>query len=239
MRTKLNCLSYWYPKIEPVVPTPKTVILRTDLELLRIYDFEEKKDEATMEKWRLFLEEMKSAAKPFGTPFFLRTGQGSGKHGWKDNCFVQDVEKIGDHILSLVEWSECVDIFGLPSDVWVIREFLQLQAPFSLPGYGDMPIAKEFRCFVDEDKIRCIHPYWPENAIEHGRPPGHWKVHYEDLLVLNDWDENKVRDLASKCGKALGGSWSVDICVTLAGEWVVTDCAVAENSWHWPECKNK
>ena len=43
--------------------------------------------------------------------------------------------------------------------------------------------------------------------------------------------------LATKAGRALGGSWSVDILETARG-WFITDMAEADRSFHLPDCPN-
>ena len=224
-----TCMSYWYPKIEGVVPTPKTRLLKTDCKLWELLEGTKPNG------FGAFLNSLgEEIAKVGRRPCFLRTGHTSGKHEWKHTCYVSD-KTLDWHVYSLVEYSHLVDMIGLPTDVWVVREMLQTEPAFVTDA--GMPVTKEFRVFVDGGEVLCWHPYWPSEAIEQqcSQMPAGWKCDYEGLIELVD--PSKVLGLASAAGNSVGGRWSVD--VLWANGWYVIDMAEAEKSWHWPGCSKE
>lgn len=247
-----NCLSYWFPKIHAAgLPVPETEIVILPQEAQRaifgVFDGKPIGD-ATQP----FLEELRSAVLRRGTPCFLRTGQGSGKHNWKNCCFVADIERLPWHVAALAEWSEMVDFLGLPWDVWCVRELLPTQPEMIATNYGDMPVNREFRFFVRDAEVVCFHPYWPRRALIEGigkdvydrtahrhdwRLPEGFDLEstFQRLSILDEPALYQLRDLASRAGAAVGGEWSVDLLETTCG-WYVTDMAIAANSYHWEDC---
>lgn len=230
--TSENCLSHWYPMIVNEVPTPETFFIRISdgWSLLNVFDGNE--------CW--FLDDLcnilTKAANRIGSPVFLRTGQGSGKHDWETMCYVSDISKMKKHILNLVSWSHMVDFRGLFHDVWVVREMLPTNPYFYCTGYGNMPVVREWRYFVDGEKLLYGVPYWPMEALAGGYPDD---PEWQNLLgYLHDVPDESVEKLARAAGKAVGGKWSVDILETNNG-WYVTDMAIAEHSYGWnPELIN-
>jgi len=142
------CLSYWFPKLAATgVPVPETRIVTTDLPLCMLLDGPEQKD-VRLEDWQAFVAEVRSAAKEIGGfPCFLRTGHGSGKHDWRTTCYVRDPNALGQHIFNLVEWSEMVDVFGLPTKVWAVRKLLPLLSSFT--AFDGFPVNVERRYFIE------------------------------------------------------------------------------------------
>jgi hypothetical protein len=155
---------------------------------------------------------MRGVAAPLGTPFFLRTDLTSGKHHWEDACFVADPSKLGRHICQIAEYSEMAGFPGLRWDTWVLREMLPTIPIGDCPNYGNMPICKEFRFFVDGASVDCFHPYWPRHALVSGGG----ELNDADYAALCDPgdDIDDLRDLASRAGAAVGGRWSVDLLET-------------------------
>lgn len=235
-----TALSYWFPKIEAAgVPVPKTIIIPMPQEV-QSYIIETLDGQTVGQGLsESFLSELTEAAGKIGLPCFLRTDHTSGKHQWDKTCFVKDAEDIPLHVLELVEFSECCGIIGLPWGVWVIRELLPTLPVGVCPRYGNMPICKEFRFFVDDGKVRCFHPYWPLESLERGgmeiSDSEIQQRFYSELCAVED--EDYLRWLASAAGSAVGGSWSVDILKTKRG-WFVTDMAEAERSFHWEGCEH-
>ncbi|MGV3721358.1 MAG: hypothetical protein ACO1SX_10665, partial [Actinomycetota bacterium] len=136
-------------------------------------------------------------------------------------------------VWALAEWSECCGFIGLPYGTWVVREFLPGPAEFVWDGFEGMPVRREFRAFVADADVRCLHPYWPEGAFQGRLTPEQAAA----LARMNEpgADEPALRDLASRAGAALAGEWSIDLLWTERG-WYITDCAVASESYHWPGC---
>ncbi len=242
-----NCLSYWFPKLKAAgLPVPQTVIVETELDLV------EWLDSGAVDGVTFFLDVLRAAGDQVGWPAFLRTGHTSSKHAWKRTCYLPSADKLARHVAALVEFSNCVNQpLGLPTNVWCMRELLPTEPVFTTPVYGDMPISREFRVFVDGSDVKCVHPYWPEEALMRGFPreegsndwgegessydvPDDFDEKYAALAYLKD-DEETIRALASRAGAALGGAWSVDVLETKRG-WYVTDVAKADRSFHWEGC---
>lgn len=227
-------LSYWFPIIEAAgIPVPKTKIIKiTESATKMIWDLFDGKDNGALSD--PFFEEVKAAATEMGFPCFLRTDNTSGKHEWKDTCFLPSTEDVPSHVAAIVNFSECADMFGLPWDTWAVREMLPTIPYGTCPRYGGMPVCKEFRFFVKDGKVQCWHPYWPMEALVQGGWNGQ-AITYNDLVYLRN--ENELILLAERTGAALGDAWSIDILDTERG-WFVTDLAEAHKSFHWEGCPN-
>jgi hypothetical protein len=144
------------------------------------------------------------------------------------------VEDIPHHIFALAEHSELVSLIGLPWSVWVVREFLPTMPIGHCPRYGNMPVCREFRFFVDGGKVECRHPYWPRSALEQGGFEIDGAAYERLCSLVNIADAER---LAARAGDAVGGAWSVDILDTKRG-WFITDMAEAGKSFHWDGCPN-
>ena len=232
-----NCLSYWFPRLlDAGIPVPRTEIVQMSGEAARdVYGvFDGRPMTSITSASHAFFDELLAACKRIGYPVFLRTGQGSGKHKWRDTCYLAGPNELRRHVVNLIEWSEIVDMIGLAWNVWCAREMLLTTPVGVCPRYGDMPVCREFRFFVSDGTVRCQHPYWPSEALTKGGFV-HTAEWYSEFCALPKLDG--IYDLASRAGQAIGGEWSVDILDTKRG-WVVTDCAIAERSWHRPGCPN-
>jgi hypothetical protein len=226
-----NCLSHWFPKLLAAgLPVPKTSIVKSPRGIDKLADGERP------DGWDAFIADLRNSADAVGYPCFLRTGQGSGKHEWKDTCFVGSADVIPRRVERLVCWSLMVDLLGLPTNVFAVREMLPTVPAFH--AFDDMPIVREFRCFVRGADVICIHPYWPPDAFtEYSRPSfADWRARLNQMSVADDGELAEVKSLASRAGAALGGDWSVDVLSTKRG-WFVTDAAVAWRSYHWNGCE--
>lgn len=228
------CLSYWLPKIAAAglpIPITKICTITTEQQrdIFRVFDGE--RSDAIHE----LAAGLKAMADDLGSTFFLRTGQGSGKHNWKNCCYVTDANKLAQHVFNLIEWSECVDMIGLPWNVWCVREYLPVKPLFKCHQYGDFPVVREFRVFVDGPQVLYRVPYWPDGAVEDGNPDDpDWQSKLTAANTLTADEEREIESLASRAGAAVGGKWSVDVLDTERG-WFVTDMAVAERSYGWRE----
>jgi hypothetical protein len=222
---KSACLSNWYPQIENL-PTPKTEIVKTDLALASMLDGK------TPKGFEMFKKELLAAiSKIGGFPCFLRTGQTSGKHSWLDTCFLAFADKLEQHIFNLIEFSECVDIFGLDYDVWVVREILPTEPIFT--KWRGFPVTKERRYFVQDGQVLCHHPYWFEGVFENLEAEK-----LEKLREINTETESEIEELSELAAKfPLDGAWSIDFLWTKRG-WYLIDAAPGEASWHYPNCPN-
>lgn len=220
-------LSYWFPLIESAgLPVPRTKIIRlADGE--NLYDLLDGNMPACMTS---LVDRIEDAAKDFGTPFFLRTDYTSAKHDWADTCCVKDVHLLSRHIAQIVEYSECVDMIALPSDVWVVREMLKTNPAFH--AFRQMPIVREFRFFVRDGSVEHTQPYWPADSIT--QPDcDHWRDWLAAMSVLDNADRSVLSDMTLRANQAVPGYWSVDWLDTVDRGWVLTDMAEGDASFKY------
>lgn len=241
-------LEEWYPIVKDLVDTPKTEIAYAGKDLTPIlYAGEEGAPDVSEEMRKLGIDIAAAAQEVGGFPIFLRTGHMSGKHQWKDTCFVPDRESIAQHVYNIVEYSELADVFGgRPTDVWAVREFLRPRAAFT--AFEGMPITRERRYFVVDGEVVGHHPYWPPEAFEilydaewhpskpertHNTSTDLWRDKLELLNADTDSDLIALGALSMKVGAVLPGAWSIDWLWVDERGWVLTDMAWAEESFVW------
>lgn len=217
----------WFPKIEKVLPVPKTEIMRiSDEKVYEVMNLIDGTDISEGLWWKI-----KEYADTIGYPLFLRSDQGSAKHDYENSCYVTSEKELKGHLACLFEWH-------LMRDLWpqaiVFRELLNLQAPFK--AFDGLPIAKERRYFVDEGKVMCHHPYWPEGAIEQGRNQKILPTQWKDMLaVISEEDKGEITYLSQLTeifNELVPGFYSVDFAQTADGVWYMIDAARGELSWH-------
>lgn len=236
-REDRNCLSWWFPKIEAAgLPVPKTILLAMpEAAQVDVWGMIDREPDQKPEAWLAFVEEAKMAAAEIGYPLFLRTGHTSGKHEWDRTCFVPSADKLGEHIFSIIYFSECCGMFGeLPWRTWAFRELLPTVPITHCPGYTNMPVCKEFRFFAEDGKVLCWHPYWPRFSLERGGA----QISDEQFEALSTPDDlPRLMAIAETASRVCGAAWSVDLLQTERG-WFLTDMAEARTSYHWEDCPN-
>src|SRR5579885_1893562 len=143
----------------------------------------------------------------------MRTDVSSGKHSWKNTCFISNRETIKGNLIHLCGEHELWEMLGVNYQAIVIREFLNLQTAFTAFS-GEMPINKEFRFFIHNEKVRCAHFYWPEEAFDqHWARKAHdpdWKTKLQALNHLSHSEADVLSEYAQTVSRALPGYWSVD-----------------------------
>lgn len=221
---KENRMEYWYPKIPDSIPKPKTSIC------LIIPHWTEDGNNMTITEEEF--NTIESECENYDFPLFMRGSETSGKHDWKNTCFVETKEEIREKVIALIEDAMLKDI-GCSSIV--IREFIEMKTGFY--AFRNMPVNPERRYFMKDGKVVCHHPYWIEDSI---RNPDleHWK---EILKELNKEDSEEIKLLKSyseEIGKNFEGFWSIDFCKSRDGAWYLIDMALGEDSWH-PDCSHK
>lgn len=227
-------LSWWFPRLPTEIPVPQTEIIPYPAgDLVKLCDGQEPSG------FRPLVGRITEAGIRLGWPLFLRTDYLSGKHGWKNTCHVPSPDDVSKHIVRLVEESELADMMGFPTDRWIARELLLVSAPFTA-FYGNMPIVKERRYFVNGASVICHHPYWPPAVFEGlSVSPSivDWRASLDEM---NDESADEIillSDLSSTIGAAIGGAWSIDwLWSEQRGQWFLTDMAEAKSSYHWPGC---
>lgn len=229
-----NSLTYWYPLVKGVVPTPRTEIIPFDPEW---GDILLEGEEHPPSEFYEAMEKAKLAGDEFGWPCFLRTDHCAGKHEWSRTCFLSKRADLVQHVAALAEYSAMADIMGIPFTALVVREFLQCESPFTT--FRGMPVTMERRLFLRNDRVICNHPYWPPEAVEEGRPSiNDWRDRLDSLnRTYTNYDAHVVETLGQRVAKACPGFWSADFIKSMDG-WYLTDMALGEDSFHWPGCKN-
>ena len=231
---KESSLLYWYPKVKDVLRTPKTAVLilsRKERDALRDALDGKGIPNSIIRKIHKYGDEI-------GYPLFLRSDQGSGKHEWRETCYVPDREVLIRHVIRLIEWHECAGIMGLQWNALVFRELIRFESIFA--SFWGMPVARERRVFVRDGVVECIHPYWIEDSIIEDREaplPPNWK---EQLKQLNDMSPEEIGQLSfmgKLFGEVIPGYWSVDFAYGTEGSWWLIDAARGEISWHPEDCK--
>ena len=227
-------LEEWYPLVMDLVATPRTVILHAGVDLAPLlYGNEEGAPDVRAEARQLSVDIAHAAEAVGGYPIFLRTGHTSGKHQWRDTCFVPDRASIPQHIYNIVEYSEMADMFGLPTEVWVVRELLTTEPAFH--AFADMPVTAERRYFVVDGKVVGHHPYWPPDSLEDSDTDVRdWRKRLEQLNQQPASEIELLTALTEKVGGVLPGAWSVD-WLWAQGQWWLTDMAWAEVSYVWSD----
>jgi len=234
-----SSLLYWWPKIKDLdIPMPKTEILEVPrqlfLEALEGFNI------ATCPSYELvekeYSEPIKKAAQKIGYPLFLRTDQASGKHEWKDTCYVEREADLITHVFRVIEANEMADIMGLDYKALVFREFIPLDWKFKA-FWGEMPVARERRYFIKDGRILCHHPYWIEDAIAESRQPQepNWRELLKDLNTETKEEVKLLTEYSTKVASVLEGYWSVDFAHANYGRWILIDMALGGESWH-PKC---
>jgi hypothetical protein len=224
-----SSLLNWYPKIKGKVPTPATKVLELTKEEHRsLYGLLDGNPLA-----QKLADKITKMAQGMDEPFFLRSDQASGKHEWKDTCFVSDKSKIINHLAALVEWHACADMMGVRFTSLVFREYLPLQSQFT--AFNGMPVAPEWRYFVRDGKPICKHFYWVKDAI--WKPSRKdWETLHQDMQILLGVDLQILNNYATIFAENNPGYWSVDFALTRDRGWVLIDAARGEVSWHPAEC---
>ena len=229
-----NRLSWWFPRIPLRIAVPETrfVIYEGRDSLVDLLDGK------VPDGFDDLCDRLVEIGHEFGWPIFLRTDYLSGKHGWKDTCCVSRPKDIGDHIRQLVDHSFMADMETFPVDIWVARKMIPTSPAF-VAFSGQMPIVKERRYFVQDGKVVCHHPYWPEDAFNDNRVDcDDWR---EKLNEINEETRHEIRllsKLSSIVATAIGGQWSIDwLWSESEGKWYLIDMAEAKHSYHWPGCR--
>lgn len=229
-----SSMLYWYPKIKDFLRTPKTVFLPVSTE--EHHRMVKSLGETPIPKD--IRERIYRKADKIGYPLFLRSDQGSGKHQWRDTCYVQNRKSLIPHVASLIEWHECAGIMGLWWDALVFREVLPLESKFT--AFAGMPVSRERRVFVRDGVVECIHPYWVKESIDTYFPdtlPDDWEERLDYLNCMSCDENEQLSSMGKIFGEELPGYWSVDFAYDIYGYWWLIDAARGELSWHPAECQ--
>lgn len=221
-------LAYWFPKlVESGARVPRTFVVETDVDLWHLLDGD------VPDGFAGFEQRLKAAAKEVGYPCFLRTGHYSGKHYWRETCYVPSEDVLGKHVVTLVNESAVVDMWGLPVQTWAVRELLPLAARFT--AFHGLPINKERRYFIRDGVVVCHHPYWPPDSILDANGDN-WEAKLEELNYESPHEVTFLTSQSEIVSRHFDGCWSLDWAMTDDGLWYAIDMAPGERSFHWPDC---
>ena len=230
MKVSNNSMLFWYPKIKDLpIPQPKTEIVL----ITWSFGSDGNSIEIDDESFKL----IKEKAKNFKFPLFVRTDHGSGKHDWKDTCFVEKPDQLKKHIKNLILWGLAADIIGLPCNAIVLREYIQMNNLF-IAFWGKMPVNPEIRFFINNGKVLCWHWYWIEDAIRFPSVENWREILDKCRNSISEEEIETLNKYAKLVSEKLEGYWSVDFCQAKDGTWYLIDCALGKNSWH-PTCPKK
>jgi hypothetical protein len=220
--SQLNCISFWQPILESIrMRTPDTKLIHVSAEVGRIVDGE------MSDEFKDLVAAVEAARSSFGGRAFLRTGQTSNKHDWKDTCFLDEDSDVGAHLARLIEFSMLVD---LPYTCFAVRRMIPTE-PLTT-AFNGMPIAREVRLFVEAGTLTCAHPYWPDEAFEN-----------QDVSEIDVKSLQKMLDMTelTKMAEYVSGyfrdAWSIDFLEYVDGKWWLTDMALGSTSYHYANCE--
>ena len=234
MDLDVNSIFYWWPIVKDLgVPVPRTTLVKYDGGIF--LDKEE-----NIPGFLSLVEQVGDTCDEYGYPVFIRCGGLSGKHDWKNTCYVEEREGLAVHIARIME--EVLMIMGvrLDFDGIAVREFLKLEHKFKA-FWGEMPVGKEFRFFARDGEYECHHPYWMPVAIQ--KPSiddwlevlmGMWDLEPDEFELLKGHTATIATALDE--GPLGYGWWSLDFCKTIDGTWYLTDLGTGKESEHWPTC---
>jgi hypothetical protein len=119
----------------------------------------------------------------------------------------------------------------LAFDQIVVREYLPVEPLYYCREYSGMPVVKEFRAFISNNKVRYFVPYWPKKALREGNPS---REDWEEMYFVDHYPKDSelpyIKRTLEKVAAVMPGEWSVDILNTKDG-YYVTDCAQAAESY--------
>ena len=172
-------------------------------------------------------------AREIGYPVFIKTDLYSGKHLFKDTCYVEHEKDLATHLIRLIEEMECVNIIsGLPLHGLIVREFIELDWRFK--AFHGLPIAPERRYLIKNHKVITHFSYWPEDAIRFykGTPePKNWRELLREMDIEDKTEVALLTGYSNKVAGVMNGFWSVDFARGRDGIWYLIDMARGEVSW--------
>jgi len=249
---KYNSALYWLPRITDAgLPVPRTETIEIDPDLVWLSlgawedDTGDKKEaiKSASAQHQIIL----GAARSFGFPVFIRTDKGSAKHEGPESYRADTEEEVARVVARTINHEMEHDLVGerFPAAI-LVREWLHLNSAFT--AFGGTRIAREFRFFVEGERLWCSHFYWPEDAVRFepaDNPPEDWRERLDGLRKIETLSDTHLPawnawNMALLAGRACPDhpKWSVDFAEDMNGKWWLIDMAIAERSWHPKDCPN-
>ena len=199
-------MAYWFPRVADL-PVPPTVFVALPTIV------SSKWDARGVPTW--YIEQVARAARFTKYPLFMRTDYASGKHRWREACYVPDEESLGRHIIAILEENESDESTGTPykwpSEWLVLRDYIPMETIFEAFS-GRMPINHEHRYFIEDGVVQCGHPYWPPAAFKREevglaprKLPTDWRARLSAVSLCEHAENRAVR---STVASRFDGWWS-------------------------------
>lgn len=240
MRSDENNISFWYPKIEEIAPTPKTKIFKVP------YEFTDAiiNDQYYKEEWQdAMFNWVKTSIMPkikdMSSLLFIKNGTFSNKFCAQDCMCMKDVHDLTFSIPNIMYNAAVLGAGGNTEIAIRNRIVIDNNTPTI---YDGLPLIPEVRVFYDfySKKVLYSVNYWDYNycskyIYNYGdqlvflAQRNHLQSYYEDNY---EYLEECIEDDFSKV-QGLTGKWSIDImCPEYSGPMVI-DMAKAEQSAYW------
>ena len=100
-----SSMAYWFPRVADL-PVPRTLFVALPVMASSEWAAE------GVPTW--YVEQVARAASFTEYPLFMRTDYASGKHRWREACYVPDEESLGRHIIAILEENESDESTGTP-----------------------------------------------------------------------------------------------------------------------------
>ncbi len=235
-----SSMLYWWPKIKDLpIPKPKTLFYMIPPKYFPKIWMSERE---LAKMIRECIDDIKKIARRIGYPLFLRSDQASGKHNWKNTCYVPNENVLAKHCFEVLDFNLLADIFGLPFKALVFREYIPMNSKFKA-FYGEMPISPERRYLIKNGKVIAHFPYWPPDAIEQGSPkeilPENWRQLLEEMNRETEEEVKLLTEYSLLVAEKFNEFWSIDYCQSKSGKWILIDMARGEVSWIPEKIKRK
>ena len=147
------------------------------------------------------LNEFEKEINTFGNnPIIIKDYVKSQKHYWKEAYFIPDASNT-EQVISIVnKFIELQDVDF--NEGLVFREFIDLEELTNHSASG-MPLTKEFRVFIRNNKLLATYKYWDEGD-------------YKDVEPVLERFEEVILKIDSKF-------FTMDIAKKKDGEWIIVE----------------
>lgn len=165
---------------------------------------------------------------------FVKNSLFSAKHDWVSTCLITRESDIAKQLMLMQYQWLCVS--PEYATHLVIRKMIPTTPVFY--AFNQMPVAQEFRLFVDERGVYAYQAYWPELSI---RNPDRedWKARLKQISTPSESSLDNMIEMANAVMKQMPalakGGWSVDFLFDQDGKPWLIDMALARQSYHSPE----
>ena len=226
-------MDIWWPRIKDLgIPVPETVSLPMPSQEKQMDALD---NNHNLEEFVIAASKKAMELAPY--PLFMRGDATSCKQEWNTTCYVDTQDALDSNIFHLIEGTYMRSMGGeTENNTLYFRKFVELEKAGFTSFWHKMPVTKEFRCFIRNGQRQCIHPYWPEDAMENPSVPN-WK----DLLKKNNTLEPEDAAIITKHLRTVADVfpdyWTVDFAKSESGEWLLLDMARGEVSHHWASCQ--